>query len=125
MVLDNTIGYLEAEVNTHVDTGTHTVFIGKVVAAEFVKDGEPMTYTYYHAIKGGKVPQSAPTYIKEESHPTGMTRYRCTICGYIYAPEKGDPDSGIKRGKLFEELPDDWVCPICGALKEQFKELEE
>ena len=50
-----------------------------------------------------------------------MAKYRCTVCGYIYDPEKGDPDSDIKPGTAFEELPDDWVCPVCGAGKDQFE----
>jgi rubredoxin len=53
-----------------------------------------------------------------------MNKYRCIICGYIYDPEKGDPESGIKPGTPFEELPDDWVCPICGATKDQFEKVE-
>ncbi len=50
-----------------------------------------------------------------------MQKYKCTVCGYIYEPEKGDPDSGIKPGTPFEELPDDWVCPVCGADKSLFE----
>ena len=53
-----------------------------------------------------------------------MTKYKCTICGYVYDPEKGDPESGIKPGTPFEELPDGWVCPICGATKDQFEKVE-
>ena len=54
-----------------------------------------------------------------------MKKYRCTICGYVYDPEKGDPDNGIEPGTLFEELPDDWTCPLCGAEKEEFEPVEE
>jgi rubredoxin len=50
-------------------------------------------------------------------------KYQCTICGYIYDPEKGDPDSGIAPQTPFEDLPDTWVCPQCGAAKDDFKEL--
>lgn len=50
-------------------------------------------------------------------------KYQCTLCGYIYDPEKGDPDSGIAPGTPFEKLPEDWVCPECGATKNDFKEL--
>jgi len=53
-----------------------------------------------------------------------MTKYRCTICGYIYDPEKGDPEAGIEPRTTFEELPDDWVCPLCGATKDQFEKVE-
>lgn len=51
-----------------------------------------------------------------------MKKYVCTACGYIYDPEKGDPESGVKPGTAFEDLPDDWVCPVCGADKSMFVE---
>ena len=49
------------------------------------------------------------------------TRYKCGVCGYEYSPEKGDPDHGIDPGTPFEDLPDDWVCPLCGVGKNEFK----
>jgi rubredoxin len=54
-----------------------------------------------------------------------VKKYRCTACGYIYDPENGDPDNGIPAGTPFEELPDDWVCPICGVEKNMFEEADE
>lgn len=57
--------------------------------------------------------------IKEE----GMDKYECTVCGYVYDPEKGDPDGGIEPGTPFEDLPDDWVCPQCGADKDMFEKI--
>ena len=53
-----------------------------------------------------------------------MAKYKCRVCGYIYDPEKGDPDSGIKPGTPFAEIPDDWVCPVCGAAKTEFERME-
>jgi len=53
-----------------------------------------------------------------------MEKYACTVCNYVYDPEAGDPDSGIPPGTPFEELPDDWVCPECGADKELFEIVE-
>jgi rubredoxin len=50
-----------------------------------------------------------------------LKKYECTLCGYIYDPEAGDPDSGIAPGVAFESLPANWVCPVCGADKSQFK----
>ncbi len=50
-----------------------------------------------------------------------MDKYVCTICGYVYDPEQGDPDNGIEPGTRFEDLPDDWECPVCGAAKEDFE----
>ncbi len=50
-----------------------------------------------------------------------MKKYRCSVCGYIYDPENGDPDNGVEPGTDFEKVPDDWTCPICGASKDQFE----
>lgn len=49
-----------------------------------------------------------------------MVRYKCKKCGYVYYPEKGDVSSHIEKGTAFEDLPDNWVCPICGASKNSF-----
>ena len=54
-----------------------------------------------------------------------MDKWKCTACEYIYDPEKGDPDNGIDPGTSFEDIPDDWVCPECGAAKEMFERLEK
>ena len=54
-----------------------------------------------------------------------MGKYICTVCGYIYNPEVGDPESGIEAGTPFEEIPDDWVCPLCGVGKDEFEKYEE
>lgn len=50
-----------------------------------------------------------------------MNKYICTMCGYVYDPEVGDPESGIVPGTAFEDLPDNWTCPICGASKDDFE----
>jgi len=52
-----------------------------------------------------------------------MEKWKCTICGYVYDPENGDPDGNIPPGTPFEKIPDDWVCPICGAAKDQFEKM--
>jgi len=49
-----------------------------------------------------------------------MKKYTCNVCGYVYDPAVGDPDSGVKPGTAFENLPKDWVCPVCGASKDDF-----
>jgi len=49
-----------------------------------------------------------------------MTKYICNICGYVYDPEKGDPDNGVAAQTPFDEVPEDWVCPVCGAAKDEF-----
>jgi rubredoxin len=53
-----------------------------------------------------------------------MKKYICTACGYVYNPEEGDPNADIEPGTAFEDLPEDWVCPLCGVGKEMFNELE-
>jgi rubredoxin len=52
-----------------------------------------------------------------------MEKWECTACGYIYDPEKGDPDNGVELGTAFEDLPDDWVCPQCGVGKDYFQKM--
>jgi rubredoxin len=52
-----------------------------------------------------------------------MSTYVCSVCGYVYDPEQGDPDSGIDLGTAFEDIPEDWACPVCSASKSEF-ELE-
>lgn len=52
-----------------------------------------------------------------------MDKYKCTVCGYIYDPALGDPDNGIKAPTPFQALPDDWVCPECGAPKSEFEKV--
>lgn len=49
-----------------------------------------------------------------------MKRYVCDLCGYIYDPAEGDPDNGVQPGTAFEDLPEDWVCPLCGAAQSDF-----
>ena len=51
-----------------------------------------------------------------------MKKYRCIICGYVYDPVEGDPDGGIPPGTAFEDIPDDWECPVCGVRKSDFVE---
>jgi len=54
-----------------------------------------------------------------------MKNYVCSVCGYVYEPEQGDLDSGIEPGTPFEDLPEDWVCPICGVGLDMFEEEED
>ena len=53
-----------------------------------------------------------------------MEKWVCEVCGYVYDPEEGDPDNGIDSGTPFEDLPDDWTCPVCGASKDEFEKVE-
>jgi len=125
IVLDNTLAYIEAKVINRMDVSTHTIFVGEIVAADVIKEGELMTYAYYQQVKRGTTPKTAPTYIEEKKEAaTKMAKYKCSVCGYIYNPELGDPDGHVKPGTPFEKLPDDWVCPVCGASKDQFDKLD-
>ncbi len=54
---------------------------------------------------------------------TEMAKYQCNICGYVYDPEAGDDTQGVPPGTPFEELPDDWTCPECGAGKDEFSQV--
>jgi rubredoxin len=54
-----------------------------------------------------------------------MQKWACTLCDYVYDPEVGDPEADIPPGTSFEDLPDDWVCPTCGAEKDMFEPVEE
>ncbi len=54
-----------------------------------------------------------------------MQKYQCMVCGWIYDPKLGDAKAGVKPGTAFEDIPDDWICPMCGAAKENFEPFDE
>ena len=129
IVTDYTVGFIEAEVINEIDFGTHSIFIALVKDAQILSDEKPMTYEYYHKVKGGVSPKTAPTYSSKidkinEKEEEKMDRYVCDVCGYVYDPEKGDPENEIKPGTAFEDISDDWVCPLCGASKVEFSKQE-
>ncbi|MSS63488.1 flavin reductase [Velocimicrobium porci] len=111
-VLKDCCGYIVCEVIDKLETNTHTVFLGRVVEGDLVNNEKEMTYNYYHKVVKGKSPKNAPTYIEEEATKEEIkeAKYVCGICGYVY-------DGEIP----FEELPDDYVCPICKQPKRVFK----
>ncbi len=119
-ITSHTLAWMEAKVVAEADAGTHTIFIGELTGAEVLMEGLPMTYAYYQQVKRGTVPQSAPSYTPREEKKVKMDKYVCNICGYVYDPEQGDPENGVKPGTPFENLPGDWKCPVCGAGKEDF-----
>jgi flavin reductase (DIM6/NTAB) family NADH-FMN oxidoreductase RutF/rubredoxin len=124
IVLDNAVSYLEARVNKELDVVTHTIFIGEVVDGDILNEKPCMTYDYYHQVKGGTTPKTAPTYVTEKKEEVfDMDKYKCNICGWIYDPKTGDPDGGIPPGTPFEKIPSGWVCPICGAAKSEFTKV--
>ncbi len=129
LLLENSIGFVEAEVMAFVEAETHTVFIGKVVGAEVFTQEEPMTYAYYHFLKQGKVAQKAVGTTQEvpvhedakAAEENAGGKYVCSVCGYVYDPTVGDSGAGIVPGTAFEDLPEDWRCPICGVSKDKFR----
>jgi len=125
VVLDNTVAYLEARVTQEMNVGTHTIFIGELVNADVISDEVSMTYDYYHQVKRGVTPKAAATYVEEKKETkSNIAKYKCKVCGYIYDPEKGDPEGGIKPGTPFEEIPGSWKCPACGAAKSEFEKVK-
>ncbi len=125
LVIDHAIAVLEAKVVGKLDAGSHTVFLGELVSCRVLKKAEPLTYAKYHQNKG-KEPKTAPTYRPPEPAAAGeqgsapARKYVCRVCGWVYDPTKGDSDGGIAAGTPFEQIPDSWVCPVCGAGKAEF-----
>jgi len=121
IVLDESIGYFECQVIQTLDVGTHLLFIGDLLTAETLDDSkEPLTYSYYRQVKNGVAPKNAPTYIdksKLEVKTAAIAKkYKCQVCGYIY-------DESVETLK-YTDLPDDWVCPLCGSEKSEFAEIQ-
>ena len=124
-VTQTTLSYMEANVIQEVDAGTHTIFIGELIGAEIFGEGTPMTYDYYHKLKTGAAPPPASSAavkpVKEEVNK--VDKYECNVCGYVYDPADGDPDAGVAPGTAFEDVSADWVCPVCGAGKDEFSKV--
>ena len=130
---ENVVAFIDLRVAQSLDVDTHTVFICELVDCGITGQGTPMTYSYYREVLCGKTPPTAPSYKKETAAPAedsagrgssemnnDMTRYVCAVCGYIYDPEIGDPNGKVPPGTPFEDLPDNWECPVCGVGKMQF-----
>lgn len=115
VILEGVSGYLICEVINVVDCGTHDIFIAKVSEGKKINDSVPMTYKYYHEILKGLSPRNAPTYVEVKEDDNEGNKYRCKICGFIYDESK----EKIK----FEDLDDDWKCPLCGAGKNDFEKI--
>jgi flavin reductase (DIM6/NTAB) family NADH-FMN oxidoreductase RutF/rubredoxin len=118
IVLTDSIAILEFRVTETMDVGTHLMFIGELIHSEILDDdAEALTYQYYRKVRKGAAPKNAPTYIDKSKlvkarHQKMPARYECPACGYIY--------DEAKEGVKFEDLPDDWVCPVCGEDKSEF-----
>jgi flavin reductase (DIM6/NTAB) family NADH-FMN oxidoreductase RutF/rubredoxin len=146
IVVDSSVAWFDCKVLDYSDVGTHYLIIAEVVDGDVIENEEPLTYAYYHEKYKMRSPKNAPTYISDdkldEDDPAADTEakdpsndasdekstedqvYSCNICGYHYNPEEGDPTMGIPPGTSFEDLPEDWKCPICNAGKDYFSEAE-
>lgn len=109
-VVADACGYVVCKVIGKMETSTHTVFLGEVMDADVLKKADAMTYAYYHKVVKGKSPKNAPTYIAEE---VKAAKWVCSICGYEY-------DGAVP----FEELPEDFTCPLCKQPKSMFKKID-
>lgn len=105
-IVDNAAAYIVCSVEKTLETDTHTVFLGKVTDADALENKPPMTYAYYHNVVKGKTAKNAPTYIEEKQE---AGKWVCSVCGYVYDGETP-----------FEELPEDFRCPVCKQPKSAF-----
>ena len=121
IVLNDAIAYLVCKVVETYDVGSHLMFIGELVEADVLDQSkEALTYLHYRQVKKGIAPKNAPTYVDKSKllkKPQGgdFAKYECGACGYIYDEEKD--------GKKFDDLPDDWRCPLFGSEKDDFFKL--
>lgn len=106
-VVDDSCGYIVCKIIDKMETSTHTVFLGEVIDGDTLEAAPAMTYAYYHNVVKGKSPKNAPTYLPDEENSSA--KWTCSICGYIY-------DGEIP----FEELPADYICPVCRQPKDKF-----
>ncbi|MFY9153565.1 MAG: flavin reductase [Prolixibacteraceae bacterium] len=143
IVLESSVAWFDCKVTHSVDLGSHILVIGEVVDADEISDEEPLTYKHYREKYKMLSPKNSPTYIEkslldaEVSETVKVEKVEepehehdyvfdgqcwvCVICGFTYNPEEGDPAMGIPPGTPFEDLPEDYKCPICNAGKEYFK----
>jgi len=129
VVYDFSIAWFECLVEQKVDVGTHWLFVGEMADYGLLSSTEePLDYSWYRNHYKAASPAKAPTYVPEEDNGQSVVAdskhasYACAICEYIYHPSNGDAVKGVAPGTPFEELPDDWVCPVCGAGKTLFTE---
>ena len=110
-ITEGVCGYLTCKVIDIVENFTHLIFIAEVVEAENLSAEAPMTYAYYHRVIKGKTPPKASSYAAEtDKTAKPEAAYICSVCGYEYPGSK----------ETFEQLPDTYTCPICGAPKDKF-----
>lgn len=121
-VTESAVAHFGARVIDSVDAGTHYLIVGEVEFAEVLSSEPPMTYAYYHKVKGGKTPPKASSYEPKGDEPAPAQQepaaeeaakprfgWRCMICGYVVE---------------MDELPDDFTCPMCGMGRDMFERIE-
>ena len=129
-VTEDAVAHFGARVIDSVDVGTHYLIVGEVEFAEVLSDKTPMTYAYYHQVKGGKTPPKASSYEPKGDEPAPVPvpasapaqqepavekaakpriGWRCMICGYVVE---------------MDELPEDFTCPMCGMGRDMFERIE-
>ena len=118
---DKVCGNIICEVENIIDAETHEIFIARVIDTKSYDEKlTPMTYKFYHEVIKGKAPKTAPTYQEDNvatvESSSENKKYRCKICGHIY-------DEG-KENVKFKDLPETWVCPLCGVGKALFEEVQ-
>lgn len=122
--LENAIAYFECKVEQFVELGSHVLFIASVDNATVLKDNmKAMTYDYYRNYLKGTTPANAPTaevIVEKNPDMQDGELWLCPTCGYVYDAAKGDATQNIKKGILFGDLPEEWVCPVCKAKKDIF-----
>ena len=121
ILTEKVCGNIICEVENIVDVETHEIFIARVIDTKLSEEPlNPMTYKFYHEVIKGKAPKTAPTYQEEKTEEKEISgnykKYRCKICGHIYDESK----ENVK----FEDLPENWVCPICRVGKNLFEEIK-
>ena len=141
IVSGSSVAWFDCRVTSQQDLGSHMLIIGEVTDSDLISDEEPLTYAYYREKYKMLSPKHSPTYIDKQKlenetkkpeqkeaedikdEPGGddnMAVYTCTVCGFRYDPEDGDPTIGIPPGTSFNDLPADYRCPVCNAGKEYF-----
>lgn len=140
IVTNEAVAWFDCEVKQEIDLGSHWLVIGEVQDSDLLSEEDPLTYAWYREKYKMLSPKNSPTYLekekldeeKEADQPEetsaeeveeGAKPHVCQICGFVYDPAEGDPTMGIPPGTPFEDLPEDYKCPICNAGKDYFREI--
>lgn len=142
VITEDSLAWFACKITGKIDVGSHWVIIGEALQAETLREDVPvLTYEYYRQVFKASSPEHAPTHISPEhlkqsekpiedqsdkqkpSYEPNPSKYKCLMCSYVYDPLKGDSLSEVGPGTSFDDLPDDWTCPVCGVGKDLFEEI--